>query len=305
MENIILSFDVGIVHLAYCLFTKKDNKLDILEWGNIDLTDREDTKCYCGLKASFIFNNQHLCKVHSKKCETLKTFEELFKESIQSSNHKCKFINDKNKECTKSCSHIIKEDSETLNKIIKNNNYDNMFCKTHSNALYKILKTNLKLTPFKNKSVNTLDYDNTQLKLLTILDNKKELLKANIVLIENQPSFKNPRCKSISNTLYNFYMIRGIIDKLVSKSSITKIKFMAPSNKIKIANKEDTNELILLKDNETKLYKLTKALSVKYCFEMIKHLDNWTEFLNKQKKKDDLADALLQGAFYYEKNIKK
>ena len=25
--NYILSFDVGIVHLAYCLFTKKDNNI--------------------------------------------------------------------------------------------------------------------------------------------------------------------------------------------------------------------------------------------------------------------------------------
>jgi hypothetical protein len=303
MDNIILSFDVGIVHLAYCLFTRKDNKLDILEWGNIDLTDREATKCHCGLKASFIVNKTYLCKVHSKKCEELKPFDELFKESIQASKHKCKYIDEKkNKECGKTCCYTKNDESESLNEIIQDNNY---FCKTHSNALYKSLKNQLKLTPFKNKSVSTLDYDDTQLKLLNILDSKKELLKATIVLIENQPSFKNPRCKSISNTLYNFYMIRGIIDKNITQSSIIKVKFMAPSNKIKIANKEDTQELVLLKDNETKLYKLTKSLSVKYSFELIKHLDNWTEFLNKQKKKDDLADALLQGAFYFEKYIKK
>ena len=40
MNDIILSFDVGIVHLAYCLFTKENGNWKILEWGNIDLTNR-------------------------------------------------------------------------------------------------------------------------------------------------------------------------------------------------------------------------------------------------------------------------
>ena len=43
---IILSFDVGIIHLAYCLFTKDETgKWKILEWNNIDLTDRDEIKC--------------------------------------------------------------------------------------------------------------------------------------------------------------------------------------------------------------------------------------------------------------------
>ena len=79
MDQIILSFDVGIIHLAYCLFTKKDNKWFIIKWENIDLTDREETKCHCGLKASFIQNNNYYCKVHSKKCDPIKQFDEIFK----------------------------------------------------------------------------------------------------------------------------------------------------------------------------------------------------------------------------------
>jgi hypothetical protein len=48
----ILSFDVGIIHLAYCFFTKKDGNWDILDWAIIDLTDRE----------AFVFRN----KTHHK-----------------------------------------------------------------------------------------------------------------------------------------------------------------------------------------------------------------------------------------------
>jgi hypothetical protein len=47
---------------------------------------------------------------------------------------------------------------------------------------------------------------------------------------------------------------------------------MAPSNKLKLSNDGDKVELVKLKNNEddSKTYKLTKALGVKYCLEMIK-----------------------------------
>jgi hypothetical protein len=37
---------------------------------------------------------------------------------------------------------------------------------------------------------------------------------------------------------------------------------------------------------------------------MIKHLPTWITHFNSHKKKDDLADAFLQGAYYFEMNIK-
>ena len=42
----ILSWDVGIIHLAYCLIEVKDNKNVILDWGNINLLEENITKCY-------------------------------------------------------------------------------------------------------------------------------------------------------------------------------------------------------------------------------------------------------------------
>lgn len=281
---LILSFDVGIIHLAYCLFTKKDNKWFILEWNNIDLTDREQTKCHCGLKASFTYNNYYYCKVHSKKCETVKSFENYFKEN--KSTNKCQYLVKENI-CNRKC--CFNDD---------NNIY---YCTTHAKSKYKNLSNQYKVKPYKNSSIADLDFDKTQIKLFEILDSKKELLNADIVLIENQPSFKNPRMKSISIALYSYFLLRGIIDRNITNSKINKVKFMSPSNKIKVVNDEENKSLILLKDNETKLYKLTKELGIKYCKMMINHLPEWLEFLEKQKKKDDLADAFLQGAYYFEK----
>jgi hypothetical protein len=284
MNDVILSFDVGIVHLAYCLFTKENNNWKIIEWGNIDLTERDYTKCYCGLKASFTHDNKYYCKVHSKKCELIKPFEELF-------------IDDK----LQKCNHLIKENCCNKKSTFKYNN--NYYCSTHAKSYYKKMQTLYKVKPFKNKSIKELDFDSTLAKLFQVLDSKKELLKANIVLIENQPSFKNPRMKTISTILYGFYIMRGIIDKEITNSSITKVKFMSPSNKLKVVTEGETKKLVSLKaDNESKAYKMTKELGIKYCKELINHLPEWLTFLNQNKKKDDLCDAFLQGAYYYEKN---
>jgi hypothetical protein len=285
---IILSFDVGIVHLAYCLFTKEDNKWKILEWANIDLTDRESKICSCGLKASLIYNNNFYCKVHAKKCEPIKNYEELFSEN---KNSVCSFIGKQN--CNKKSS-------------MEYTNTKECFCTTHSKSKYKNLQNLFKVKPFKIKNINTLDFDDTRLKLFTILGEKIELLKADVVLIENQPSMKNPTMKSISNALYDFYLIRGIIDKERTKSDIVKVKFMSPSNKLKLADENDTKKLVIAKKtDETTGYKMTKALGIKYCTEMISHLPEWSDFIKKQKKKDDLCDAFLQGAYYFEKNLAK
>ena len=100
---IILSFDVGIIHLSYCLLTKKEfSKTDgtkyidwhIIDWNNIDLTKRVDEKCDCGSKASLIqvVNNksQYYCKVHARKINTeTKPFETIFCGCDKKNDNKC------------------------------------------------------------------------------------------------------------------------------------------------------------------------------------------------------------------------
>ena len=283
--SIILSFDVGIINLAYCLFTKENNKLKILDWNIINLTNRETTKCYCSLKASFCQGSEYFCKVHAKKCEHVKPFEELFKSNTENK-----------------CTCLVK-DVYCGRKSVYNMG-EQYYCTTHAKSKYKSLETSHKVKPFKNKAVSSMDFDDTRLKLFQKLEEKKELLKANIILIENQPSMKNPTMKSIATGLYDFYMIRGLLDK-VSGSDIKVVKFMSPSNKLKLVDDGQTKQVVIYKaeSNDSKAYKLTKELSVKYSKELITGMTEWVKFLNEQKKKDDLADALLQGLYYYEKNL--
>jgi len=295
MEKLILSFDVGVIHLSYCLMTKKTftkadgtqyNDWHIVDWNNIDLTERDEMKCSCGKKASLTNTingtTYYYCKPHAKKVEVVtKPFEECFT--------------------------VIETKSAciTCGKNAKYKDTTNNYCTTHAKAKHKTTTKSNDLKSFKIKSSRTLNFDDVKYNLMMVLESKPNLLAADYVVIENQPSFKNPRMKSIASTIYDYYLIRGIIDKDVTKSNITQVKFMSPSNKLKLANEGDTKQLIKVKKEsveegkDTKAYKLTKSLGIKYCNDMISHLPEWLKHFNSFKKKDDMADSFLQGAYFY------
>jgi len=302
---VILSFDVGVIHLSYCLLTKKEfiksdgtNKIDwyVIDWNNIDLTNRDEQKCHCGAKAklSNTVNGEikYYCKTHGKKVDvTIQQFEDCFKEIPKNKEKVLCGHETKNKTCGKTAS-CYKIDTECY------------YCKTHAKQIHTSETKGSQLKNFKLKSSTTLNFDDVKYGLMMELEKRSNLLSADYVVIENQPSFKNPRMKSIASTLYDYYLIRGIIDKSVTKSNITQVKFMSPSNKLKLADEGDTKQLIKAKStDDTKAYKLTKSLGIKYCLDLTNHLPDWQKHFNSHKKKDDLADSFLQGAYFYTNNV--
>ncbi len=320
---VILSFDVGVIHLSYCLLTKKEfvkpdgtKKLDwhIIDWNNIDLTNRDEQKCHCGAKAklSNTVNGEtkYYCKTHGKKVDTnIVPFEECFKE-VACAGSKTKGKKQSETE-TKLCGHQINSKSESKQcgknasfyRIDKEENTC-YYCKTHATQIHTSETKSSQLKNFKIKSSTTLNFDDVKYGLMMELEKRSNLLGADYVVIENQPSFKNPRMKSIASTLYDYYLIRGIIDKSITKSNISQVKFMSPSNKLKIADEGDTKQLIKAKStDDTKAYKLTKSLGIKYCLDLTTHLPDWQKHFNSFKKKDDLADSFLQGAYFYTNNV--
>jgi len=303
---IILSFDVGIIHLSYCLLTKKEfikpngtKYIDwcIIDWNNIDLTKRIDEKCECGLKASLIhaIDNKliYYCKIHGKKINTdIEPFETYFCACDKNKSDNCCYkINSKStsKQCAKKSGY---------SKL--NNNY----CNAHAKQIFKTETKLLQMKPFKTKSSKCLNFDDVKYDLIMELEKRTNLLSADYVVIENQPSFKNPRMKSIATTIYDYYLIRGVIDKEITKSNITNVKFMSPSNKLKIIDDGDTKQLVKAKHTPgAAFYKLTKTLGIKYCLELIEHLPESVAHFKSHKKKDDLADSYLQGAYFYTYSI--
>ena len=65
---------------------------------------------------------------------------------------------------------------------------------------------------------------------------KPQLLDVDVVVIENQPSLKNPQMKSIQMILYSYFLILGKVigNGENSKSYIQSIDFCSASNKLKV-----------------------------------------------------------------------
>lgn len=303
---VILSFDVGVINLSYCLLTKKEfikndgtKYIDwfIIDWAIINLTNRDEQKCNCGLPAKLTNVNNNItnyyCKKHSKTIITTnKEFDDFYHKCDNNMNNYCKY------EINKKTENILCSKKSNCYKLIDNKQV--YYCNTHAKQLYKNESKLLKMKSFKFKNSSTLNFDDVKYNLMMELEKRTHLLSSDYVVIENQPSFKNPRMKSIASTLYDYYLIRGIIDKNITKSKITQVKFMSPSNKLKLATDGDTKQLIKAKKtDDTQAYKLTKSLGIKYCTELIQHLPESLKLINSFKKKDDLADSFLQGAYFY------
>jgi len=288
----VLSWDVGIINLAYCLidYNKQTKEFKILDWDIINLTDREKMKCTeCNANPSYYqdISEKYYCKNHSKLASiTPPEFNNLFTINENCPLDLCSFQG-KTDLCGKKSKYELKT-TET-----------NYYCNTHAKSKYNSLCNSYKLVNHSKKGIDKMSMDDFLLRLIKELDKRPLLLNCEYVFIENQPTMKNPRMKTISVTLYNYYTIRGIVDKHISNSPLKEVHFMAPSNKLKLADNGDKAELVKVKNNddESKTYKLTKALGVKYCLEMIKQYPEWVAKFNSHKKKDDLADCFLQGMY--------
>ena len=94
----ILSWDVGIIHLAYCIldYNPENNKYTIYSWEQINIaTDKVDTKCSCCKKNGkyYYLNSKDekvfLCGTHKKKYVPIEvTLEDLF---IKEKGNTCQF----------------------------------------------------------------------------------------------------------------------------------------------------------------------------------------------------------------------
>ena len=278
----VLSWDIGIKNLAFCILSLENTKWKIHKWDIIDLStnDNQQQKISCSIcnkpaKLFYTLENKsyYVCGTHKT---IYKPVEYVFEDTF-----------------------IIKTDKVKCCCCTSNGKYEyntERYCKSHSVSTFKKLVNGSKLVPIpKNKSVMKIKIDDLVKTLFTKLDKIPELLQVDLVLIENQPGLKNPTMKTLSSCVFSYFMLRGIIDA----SSIKSVNFMCPSNKLKL-NENNTLQ-VLSKTPDGQKYKMTKELGIKYCKQMIaEDVDNLTK-LQSYKKKDDLCDAFLQGAYYINK----
>ena len=103
-------------------------------------------------------------------------------------------------------------------------------------------------------------------------------------VLENQPCYMNPKMKSVQMMLFTYLIM----------NHIPTVKMFSPRNKLNIYDGPE------IQCNLKSKYSRTKFLGIQYCKYMIRNTIV-TDFFEKQKKKDDLADSFLQGVLYLKK----
>lgn len=283
----IISWDIGIKNLAYCIMECTDNNerpYIIHEWDVINIIEDDDLECHvenCNNKeikyyCKYLNEIKYLCKAHKTYHNVLETKWKNIKESILVCNN----------ELCKTCA---KNAKWTCNS--------EHYCSIHKNNLIKKYDKQITLDTYTAAKVKSKSVDEIKLSLIHKLDQRISLLQVEHVCIENQPSFKNPRMKAIADTLYTWFLIRGVVDK-----DIKGIHFISPSNKLKINGKiDDINKQIAESTNK---YKTTKKLSIEHTKDILKYNSDYTNLIEKSKKSDDLCDTFLQGMYFFNNKTK-
>ena len=329
IKKTICSWDVGIKNLAYCVIEQTNDTCQIKHWNIINLSNQavEVINC-CGTlkpktKSKKNAANNAIAKEKEKVCnKSAKYFYEKDDIKIGYCNkHKSQYEPDNSekieadliepylgketccfngkKACDKKAKFCLKQKNPVEDNFVEDNFVDanRYYCSTHKKSELNKMTKAVQLQSVKSK-INCAREPIFDLssKLFEKLDLLQETF-ANVdeVLIENQPAIKNPTMKTISALLYSYFIIRGVIDK---KSVVKFVKFISPSNKLKINKKETDTVLNKKGKNEKEVYDLTKNLSIKYCKIIIKDDVANMEFLESFKKKDDLCDSFLQGYHY-------
>jgi len=278
MVNLI-SFDVGIKHLAYCIIQFENDKVYIKEWNVVNLCDE-----------------QYLCQMDSSICGNDGKNKEIDKCNKEATY--CKLDTYYCKKHIKHLSYSIPPKSFN-DKMIKKMKLEDLilFCKSNNIEFQKPYTKNSLLEKINNyksehfleeiKSKNASQYDLIYLgiqikeKLNKILQLQQNKYNIDVAVIENQISPIANRMKTI----------QGMLAQYLIMNNLHNIIFYSASNKLKIF----TNE----KDKTT--YTERKKMSIEYTRQLLEEynpIQTWIQYFNKHKKKDDLADCFLQGLSY-------
>jgi hypothetical protein len=274
----ILSIDVGIKNLAFCLFEKQvnSNHFNITKWDIINLSQEDEIqKCQCSEKndicnkpAKFTLNDTYFCLKHSKKQNY----------QIPTTELKATFIN-----------------RQKIQKLIDIADKYNIHYEKPSKKNDLLFKINEYITNKCFKEITTTNA--SQIDLITIGKNIKNKFnklfkiedKIDYALIENQISPIANRMKTIQGMIAQYFIMNNNTEHIEFVSSINKLKEITLKN------------VIDQQQNKKSDYKSRKKQGITKCLEILTtdhRFNNQITFFNNHKKKDDLSDCFLQGLWF-------
>jgi hypothetical protein len=265
----ILSIDIGIKHLAHCLLHLENNKVTILDWEVINLTDEEPVKCLlCDNKATYNCCKGDYCKIHTRRLPYFimskeYPLEKLTKKSLP--------------ELIEIAEHY--RDTKPWVGLTYNTNSKTRLLKD----LKKIKDTKLFTVATKTK---VKDYDLVTLgkTIQTKYDETFKNYTIDTILIENQLGNIAPKMKCIQGMVTQYFIMKNQYN----------IEFVSATNKLK---------RFIGKSSKYAERKKKGIEVTKQSLDTHEELVNWNNHFSTHKKKDDLADGFLQGMWYIENNI--
>lgn len=277
-----LTFDVGIVNLAYCLSRYDTTKsilegLDIIEWGILDVS-------YKPLICKHIKNKRAICNKKSLFYSLKADIPNISSSHINSENLVGYCQNHANELKQKD-----KKKYTTLYRVSKNPVFTNNF----NVQMERLLKA---LEKFYNEKITSLYH--TENPEDEILNNKQYLINNLEILIENQPVFKNPTMKTISIAILTFFTLK----KVISPNAIKSVNFISPKEKTQLSfikSMEDTFKINPNSNINFKNYADRKEFAIDSTNQILTKINsslfNIVSSVNYtlSTKKDDMADTLL------------
>ena len=311
----IISIDVGIKNLAYCIVESEEseeseesmNNYKILQWDVINL---------CG--------EEHMCNC-------------ILKEKVKKGKAKAKNAKAKNAKAQNAKAEETICDTPPLSLCNKKAVYwkaENYYCQTHAkqSADYFLPNASLKnikkwkrdalvsyavtqgiVFPNQGKKDEVLSCITTYLsektfdKIITVSANEMTLIQMGVqlvkdfdrvlgennislldkIVIENQISPIANRMKTLQGMIAQYFIMRGN----------PHIAFISSANKLKMFTKAEA-------DSKSKTsYSERKKAGVGIVKDLLSHNNaTWLPNFLTHKKKDDLADAFLQGVWFLNKN---
>lgn len=294
----LLSIDVGIKNLSFCLFEINNKNTTIVSWDNINLTEKETALCcYLSLNETNskkkkaknnTTNSDEVCNKpakfrHGESCYCLKHAKKVENVIITPPDLKASTIK------KKKLADII----ATCKKYFINVNNTNIKKQDYLDAI-NVFISNKCFQPIEGvANASKVDLVTIGKNIQHRFDNlfKEPLDK---IIIENQIGPLANKMKTIQGMLSQYFIM---------KNNNISIEFISATNKLKgidlpvVEVVDDEKKDI----GDKKEYKKRKKLGIETCLSIINNQEsfaNWKNFVEKHSKKDDLSDCFLQGIWY-------
>jgi hypothetical protein len=275
----VVSFDIGIKNLAYCIFSIGEEGISVAGWGivNLALQDavvKPQCNCakakggaLCGKTATYKHGeDQRFCLTHAKSSGKLLPTKEL-----SAAAHKKLKLDELAALCTKYGIGIVSTDKkpDVLAKVV-----------AHFAA-----RTLEPIVVAKSKNANQIHLVEIGKRIKAQFDAVFANCEPTHVILENQISPIAGRMNTIQGMVAQYFIMRDTNDRLA-------IDFISSSGKLKGFTD---------KVQDTNTYKDHKRDGIAFCHQFMaanRGLATFRHIIESAPKKDDLADCFLQGIYY-------